>query len=100
MRLCANENIPEDCVLRLRQDGHDVLWIREAAPGIPDNAVLARAAAPAPSGGEGRGEGGLESMERSCLTMALLSPALLLGGRRGSSLFLIRGPSQDAPYLV
>ena len=33
MRLCANENIPEDCVLRLRQSGHDVLWIREAAPG-------------------------------------------------------------------
>lgn len=27
MRLCANENIPEDCVRRLRQSGHDVLWI-------------------------------------------------------------------------
>ncbi len=45
MRLCANENLPEDCVLRLRQDGHDVLWIREAAPGIPDDAVLARTTA-------------------------------------------------------
>jgi predicted nuclease of predicted toxin-antitoxin system len=45
MRLCANENIPEDCVLRLRQDGHDVSWIRETAPGISDDAVLARAAA-------------------------------------------------------
>ena len=45
MRLCANENIPEDCVLRLRQEGHDVLWIREAAPGSPDEAVLALAAA-------------------------------------------------------
>jgi predicted nuclease of predicted toxin-antitoxin system len=44
MRLCANENLPEDCVLRLRQDGHDVLWIREAAPGISDDIVLARAA--------------------------------------------------------
>lgn len=43
MRLCANENLPGDCVLRLRQDGHDVLWIREAAPGSSDNAVLARA---------------------------------------------------------
>mgnify|MGYP001600981635 CR=1 FL=1 len=31
MRLCANENLPEDCVLRLRQDGHDVLWIRETS---------------------------------------------------------------------
>ena len=45
MRLCANENIPEDCVLRLRQSGHDVLWIREAAPGSPDHDVITRAAA-------------------------------------------------------
>jgi predicted nuclease of predicted toxin-antitoxin system len=43
MRLCANENLPEDCILRLRQDGHDVLWIREAAPGISDTDVLSRA---------------------------------------------------------
>lgn len=43
MRLCADENIPEDCVTRLRQAGHDVLWIREAAPGSPDDVVLARA---------------------------------------------------------
>jgi len=45
MRLCANENIPEDCVARLRQNGHGVLWIREAAPGSSDPAVLARALA-------------------------------------------------------
>ena len=45
MRLCANENISEDCVIRLRQTGHDVLWIREAAPGSPDPEVLARALA-------------------------------------------------------
>ena len=44
MRLCANENIPEDCVSRLRDSGHDVLWIREAAPGSSDDNVLARAA--------------------------------------------------------
>ena len=44
MRLCANENIPEDCVLRLRKSGHDVLWIREISPGSPDNDVLALAA--------------------------------------------------------
>ncbi len=43
MRLCANENLPEDCVVRLRQDGHDVVWIREAAPGVADVAVLTRA---------------------------------------------------------
>lgn len=43
MRLCANENLGEDCLLRLRQDGHDVLWIREAAPGSSDTDVLKRA---------------------------------------------------------
>jgi predicted nuclease of predicted toxin-antitoxin system len=43
MRICANENLPEACVLRLRQDGHDVLWVREAAPGSPDTDALARA---------------------------------------------------------
>jgi len=43
MRLSANENIPEDCVTQLQQAGHDVLWIREAAPGSPDESVLARA---------------------------------------------------------
>jgi predicted nuclease of predicted toxin-antitoxin system len=43
MRLCANENVPEDCVKKLRQDGHDVLWIRESAPGSSDLDVLARA---------------------------------------------------------
>jgi predicted nuclease of predicted toxin-antitoxin system len=43
MRLCSNENLPEECVIRLRADGHDVLWIREAAPGSPDAKVLARA---------------------------------------------------------
>lgn len=43
MRLCANENISQDCVAKLRQNGHDVLWIRESAPGSPDLEVLARA---------------------------------------------------------
>ena len=43
MRICANENVPEDCIDRLRASGHDVLWIRETAPGIPDVDVLARA---------------------------------------------------------
>jgi predicted nuclease of predicted toxin-antitoxin system len=43
MRFCANENIPEDCVVWLRQAGHDVTWIREIAPGSIDTEVLARA---------------------------------------------------------
>ena len=43
MRLCANENIPEDCVTRLREAGHDVLWVRESAPGSKDAEALARA---------------------------------------------------------
>jgi len=43
VRLCANENISEDCVTKLRQKGHDVLWIRESAPGSLDEDVLVRA---------------------------------------------------------
>ena len=42
MRFCANENVAEEAVLKLRQSGHDVLWIREAAPGITDQEVLRR----------------------------------------------------------
>lgn len=45
MRLCANENLPGDCVTALRSAGHDVLWIREAMPGAADDVVLARALA-------------------------------------------------------
>ena len=41
MKLCANENVPGDCVAALRRSGHDVFWIREGAPGSPDNVVLA-----------------------------------------------------------
>ncbi len=43
MRLCANENIGGDCVARLRQAGHDVLWVRETAPGSADPEVLSMA---------------------------------------------------------
>ena len=43
MRLCANENVAEDCVRKLRRDGHDVLGIRESAAGSSDSEVLARA---------------------------------------------------------
>jgi predicted nuclease of predicted toxin-antitoxin system len=45
MRLCANENLPGDCVIALRAAGHDVLWVRESMPGSPDDRVLARARA-------------------------------------------------------
>lgn len=43
MRFCANENLPGVCIEALRSCGHDVLWIREAMPGAPDEMVLARA---------------------------------------------------------
>lgn len=45
MHLCANENLPGDCVTALRDAGHDVLWVRESMPGAPDDIVLARALA-------------------------------------------------------
>lgn len=43
MRLCADENVPGDAVAELRRRKHDVLWIRESAPGSADEAVLATA---------------------------------------------------------
>jgi predicted nuclease of predicted toxin-antitoxin system len=43
LRLPADENCPRSLVVRLRERGHDVVWIREVAPGAPDEAVLLRA---------------------------------------------------------
>lgn len=43
MRLCANENLPGDCVAALRAAGHDVRWIRESMPGAADGRVLQQA---------------------------------------------------------
>ena len=44
MRLLANENIPVPSIRLLRQAGYDITAIIEDSPGIPDTAVLARAA--------------------------------------------------------
>jgi predicted nuclease of predicted toxin-antitoxin system len=40
MRLLANENFPLDAVEALRESGHDITWIREAARGSKDEDVL------------------------------------------------------------
>lgn len=44
-RLLADENIPQPAVQALRAAGHDVHAILEAAPGAPDEEVLAAARA-------------------------------------------------------
>jgi hypothetical protein len=44
MRFLANENFPGAAVTALTAAGHDVVWIRAAAPGAMDRDVLARAA--------------------------------------------------------
>jgi predicted nuclease of predicted toxin-antitoxin system len=44
MRLLANENFPGLGVAALRASGHDVVWVRTAAPGASDPHVLAWAA--------------------------------------------------------
>jgi predicted nuclease of predicted toxin-antitoxin system len=41
MSLLANENIPGVAVTELMAEGHDVAWVRTAAPGIADSEVLA-----------------------------------------------------------
>jgi predicted nuclease of predicted toxin-antitoxin system len=43
MRFLANENFPLDAVEALRQQGHNVVWIRTESPGIADPEVLHRA---------------------------------------------------------
>jgi predicted nuclease of predicted toxin-antitoxin system len=43
MRFLANENFPGAAVAALEAAGHDVVWIRIAAPGAPDAEVLALA---------------------------------------------------------
>ncbi len=43
MQLLADENFPGTTVTVLRQQGHDVVWIRTDAPGSSDQEILARA---------------------------------------------------------
>ncbi len=43
MRFLANENFPADAVSALRDQEHDVAWIRTDSPGISDLEVLDRA---------------------------------------------------------
>ena len=43
MRLLANENFPGEAVEALRQEGHDLVWIRTDAPGNSDRKVLEKA---------------------------------------------------------
>ena len=43
MNLFADEGVDRRVVRRLRQDGHDVLYVAELEPGIDDHAVFARA---------------------------------------------------------
>jgi hypothetical protein len=44
MRFLANENVPAAAVSALAAAGHDVAWVRTAAPGAADADVLAWAA--------------------------------------------------------
>ena len=41
MRFLANENFPGAAVKALESAGHDVVWVRAAAPGTSDRDVLA-----------------------------------------------------------
>jgi predicted nuclease of predicted toxin-antitoxin system len=43
MNFMADENVDRQIVERLRQDGHDVLYVAEMEPGISDDEVLKRA---------------------------------------------------------
>ena len=41
MRFLANENFPGDAVTALKAAGHDIVWVRTAAPGSKDKDILA-----------------------------------------------------------
>jgi len=41
MRFLAHENFPGDAVVALESAGHDVVWVRTAAPGSKDEDILA-----------------------------------------------------------
>jgi hypothetical protein len=41
MRFLANENFPGDAVTALEAAGHDIAWVRTAAPGSTDEDILA-----------------------------------------------------------
>lgn len=43
MNLLADEGVDKPMVEQLRQDGHDVLYVAEMEPSIPDEVVLQRA---------------------------------------------------------
>ncbi len=43
MKFLADESIDWQIVDLLRKDGHEVLYVAEMEPGIPDNLVLNRA---------------------------------------------------------
>lgn len=43
LRILANENVSGETVEALRNEDHDVIWIRTHAPGSTDEAVLAQA---------------------------------------------------------
>jgi len=44
MRFLANENLPGASVTAIRTAGHEIVWVRIAAPGMSDPDVLAWAA--------------------------------------------------------
>ncbi|MCR6645900.1 MAG: DUF5615 family PIN-like protein [Terricaulis sp.] len=44
MRFLADENMPRACVEALRAAGHDLVWVREDAPGMDDTDIFAWAA--------------------------------------------------------
>lgn len=43
MRFLANENVPGPVVAALREQAHEVFWIKESMPGAQDPVVLAHA---------------------------------------------------------
>ena len=81
MRILADENLDGPIVAWLRENGHDVLWIADRWPGLPDDKVIDEA----------------EATDRILLTFDLDFGGLMFrGGHRASGIVRIRSQGKSS----
>jgi predicted nuclease of predicted toxin-antitoxin system len=86
MRILADENVPRALIHSLSQEGHDLLWVAEHAPGMQDREVMELA----------------RTQGRMLLTFDKDFGALALreGISAGNGILLVRGMSNDLSLLA
>jgi len=85
VRILADENLDGPIVAWLREEGHDVLWIAELRPGLPDDKVINEA----------------EASDRILVTFDLDFGGLVFrGGHRAGGIVLLRLRAQTSSELL